>query len=434
MTSATHANSPPITPGVLNAAALALRLAHAENALLALTSGQVDAIIDPEGKAYLLRPAQEHLRRNERRLQAVIDSVPDVIMVVNRGGVILSQNHAASRVLGCQPEELTGKSIFEHISPEDFTSVYSSFFKVIEGLQDNATLQFHHRTGAGDYRIIHATLAKLHDVSPPSVVFSLRPVTYTASRQIEPVRRENTDAQARLAKDQFLAMLAHELRTPLAPALLGVEELQQDERFAEAGPTLAMIRRNIALETRLLAELFDFTSLGQHKIRLKSQWIDAHEAIRLALETCRPEITAAQIQVLLEPRASKVFVLVDSLKLQQVLWNLLKNAVKFSPPGGAITISTFNDSSDQLAIEFADHGVGIEADLLPLVFDSFQQGDLSQHQIHGGLGLGLFIARGLAEAQGGTLTALSEGLGKGATFCLNLPKAEASRPPPPADA
>jgi signal transduction histidine kinase len=87
-----------------------------------------------------------------------------------------------------------------------------------------------------------------------------------------------------------------------------------------------------------------------------------------------------------------------------------------------------------LAIEFADHGVGIEADLLPLVFDSFQQGDLSQHQIHGGLGLGLFIARGLAEAQGGTLTALSEGLGKGATFCLNLPKAEASRPPPPADA
>jgi signal transduction histidine kinase len=243
---------------------------------------------------------------------------------------------------------------------------------------------------------------------------------------MEPDRRETIGAQTLLAKDRFLAMLAHELCTPLAPALLGIQELQQDARFAEAGPALAMIRRNIELETRLLAELFDFTSLGQGKIRPRSQWVDAHEVIRLALETCRPEITAAQVQVLLDFRAPEAFVLADSVKLQQVMWNLLKNAVKFSPPRSTISISTFNDPTDRLAIEFADHGIGIEPELLPHIFDSFQQGDLSpgrRGKDSGGLGLGLFIAKGLAEAQGGTLTALSEGHCKGATFCLTLAKA-----------
>jgi len=429
MNTTTRVCPPTLTPGPEHAATLALRLAHAENALQALASGQIDAIIDLDGNAHLLRPAQEHLRQNERQLQAVIDSVPDVIMVVNRGGMILSQSHAAHRALGNEPEALRGKSIFEHIHTDDFATVYSAFFNVIEGFHETAALQFRYRTGDGSYRIIHATVAKLHDVSPANAVFSLRPATHRISRHAEPLPPEPTGPQTPLAKDRFLAMLAHELSTPLAPALLGIQELQQDARFAEAGPVLAMIRRNIEMEKRLLAELFDFTTLGQRKVRVRSDWIDAHEAIRLALETCRPEITAAQIQVLIDFRASDAVVLADSVKLQQVMWNLLKNAAKFSPPRSTISISTFNDPPDRLAIEFADHGIGIEPEMLPLIFDPFQQGDLSPHsrrEVSSGLGLGLFIAKGLAEAQGGTLTALSEGHCKGATFCLTLPKA----PPP----
>jgi two-component system CheB/CheR fusion protein len=111
------------------------------------------------------------------------------------------------------------------------------------------------------------------------------------------------------------------------------------------------------------------------------------------------------------------------------MWNLVKNAVKFSPPGSRISIATSTDAAGWLTIEFADHGIGIEQDLLPLVFDPFQQGDLSGLQRHDGLGLGLFIAKGLAEAQGGTLTVLSEGRGKGAKFRLALPTA----PPNPAN-
>jgi len=163
--------------GADNAITLALRLAYAENALHALTSDQVDAIVGPKGETYLLRPAQEHLRQNESRLQALIGSIADVITVVNRRGTILSQSMAVTRVLGYGPEELLGKSIFEFIHGEDVAQVYSAFFNVIEGILEDATVQFRHRTSDGSFRILEATIGKLSDPTAKSAVLSLRPVT-----------------------------------------------------------------------------------------------------------------------------------------------------------------------------------------------------------------------------------------------------------------
>lgn len=171
-----HPSSPPPAHQPEKASALALRLAHAENALLALTSGQVDAIVDPSGRTYLLRPAQEHLRQNERRLQAVLDGAADVITVVNRGGVILSQSHAVRRVLGYEPDELVGSRFFERIHEEDLPWLYAAFFHVIEGIDEHVTTPFRHRARDGSYRVIEATVGRLPDSSPRSVVFSLRPI------------------------------------------------------------------------------------------------------------------------------------------------------------------------------------------------------------------------------------------------------------------
>jgi len=185
---------------------LALRLTQAEIELQALAPGQIDAILDPDGNAYLLGPAQEHLRQNEKRLQAVFDSIPDVITIVNRGGMILSQSQAARTVLGHEPEELVGKSIFEHVATEDFVIVYSAFFKVIEGFQEHAAFQFRYRTSDGSHRIIHATVAKLHDVSPASVVFSLRPGVHRISRHVEPIRREPARPETQPAKDDTFCL------------------------------------------------------------------------------------------------------------------------------------------------------------------------------------------------------------------------------------
>jgi len=159
------------------ALALALRLAHAENALQTLTAGQVDAIVDPLGRAYLLRPAQERLRQNERRLQAIFDSLADAITVVDRGGIIVSQNRAVRHLLGCEPEEMVGSSFFAWVHEADWPQSYAAFFNVIEEFRPDATLVFRHRARDGSYRSIEARVAKLRDASPQSVVFSLRLVS-----------------------------------------------------------------------------------------------------------------------------------------------------------------------------------------------------------------------------------------------------------------
>ena len=406
---------PPPTHGPEKAITLALSLAQAERAILAFASGQVDAVVDADGKAYLLRPAQEHLRQNERRLQTMIESAADVLMVVNRGGVILSQSRAVKPILGYEPGELVGSRIFDHIHEDDFPRLYAAFFNVSEDFLEHSTAQFRHRVRDGSYRLVEATVGRLRDGFSASVVISLRPVTSLQTERTEPAQRE-----AAAAKDRFLAMLSHELRTPLTPVLLGAADLLEDERFAEAWPTLTMMRRNLELQARLLEELFDFTTLERHKVRLRLEPLDAHEAIGYVLEICQSDLAAAQIEVRLHLRAEETRVEADAVRLQQVMWNLLKNAVKFSPPGGAIDIATVNDSPGRLTIEFADQGIGIEPALLPLVFDSFQQGDLAMQQRYGGLGLGLFIARGLTEAQGGTLTVLSAGRGQGSVFRLTL--------------
>jgi len=167
------------------ALALALSLAHAETRLLALTAGQVDAIVDPIGRTYLLRPAQEHLLQSERRLQNVMESTADVIMVVNRAGVILSHNRSVRRVLGYEREELVGRHLFDLIHEEDLPTVYSAFFNVIEEFIEYATTRFRHLASGGSFRTIEATVGKLRDVNSMSVVLSLRPLTDLSSLGLE---------------------------------------------------------------------------------------------------------------------------------------------------------------------------------------------------------------------------------------------------------
>jgi two-component system CheB/CheR fusion protein len=418
MTSSTQQQIRYTPPAPETASELALRLAHAENALRTLTSGQVDAIIDPEGKTYLLRPAQEDLRRNEQRLQGILDSAADAITVVDRGGVILSQSRASKRVLGYESEKLVGKRIFELVHEEDLPTLYIAYFNVIEGFEEQATVRFRHRDEHGLERPIEAMISALRGFSPERVVFCSRPVTMPTSVPALPLPSAASPAAV---KDRFLAMLSHELRTPLTPALLGVAELLDDERFAEARPVLTMIRRNIELQSRLLEELTDFTTVGQHKVRLQLAPVDGHEHIQHVLEICRSEIAAAHIELRCDLRATKTTVLADTVRLQQVMWNLVKNAIKFSPRSSVISIATSNETPGFLTIDITDHGIGIEPELLPRVFDAFQQGNGKTHQQYSGLGLGLFIAQGLAEAQNGTLTAHSDGHGLGATLRLTVP-------------
>lgn len=226
---------------------------------------------------------------------------------------------------------------------------------------------------------------------------------------------------ANRTKDNFLAMLSHELRTPLTPVVAALETLQSElSQNEESKSVLAMIRRNIDVESRLIDDLLDLTRISKGKLELKFARVDAHEAIANVVEICRAEAEAKRIRVKVELRAGDYHVEADASKLQQIIWNLFKNAIKFSTDDGQIEIASSNEAPHLLTISIRDTGVGIAPDVIERIFDPFEQGDRSFQQRFGGLGLGLAISRLLAQAHGASLTAKSDGFNRGATFFLTL--------------
>ena len=229
-------------------------------------------------------------------------------------------------------------------------------------------------------------------------------------------------ARSNLAKDQFLAMLSHELRTPLTPVLASALALESEPELPkEIHESLQMIRRNVELEARLIDDLLDLTRIDQGKVQLNFEVVDAHTLLQNALDICQAEIDRKSLARALNLGARKVHMRADPARLQQIFWNLINNAVKFTPRNGQIIITTSNDSKGQLRVEIADTGLGIEAEAMPKIFDAFEQGGRTQL---GGLGLGLAISKTLVEAHKGTITAQSAGRNKGSTFTLVFPTCE----------
>jgi HAMP domain-containing protein/signal transduction histidine kinase/CheY-like chemotaxis protein len=229
-------------------------------------------------------------------------------------------------------------------------------------------------------------------------------------------------ARSNLAKDQFLAMLSHELRTPLTPVLATALELENEPDVRpDVRESLQMIRRNVELEARLIDDLLDLTRIDQGKVQLNFEVVDADTLLQNALEICQPEMDRKHLRPSLNRSAERVHMRADPARLQQIFWNLINNAVKFTPLNGEITITTSNDSSGKLRVEIADTGMGIESEALPKIFDAFEQGGRTRL---GGLGLGLAISKTLVEAHKGTITAQSDGQNKGSKFALVFPTCE----------
>ncbi len=229
-------------------------------------------------------------------------------------------------------------------------------------------------------------------------------------------------ARSNLAKDEFLAMLSHELRTPLTPVLAAALELENEPDVRQdVRESLQMIRRNVELEARLIDDLLDLTRIDRGKVQLNFEVVDAHTLLENALEICQPEIDRKHLRRSSDLAAQKVYMRADPARLQQIFWNLINNAVKFTSPNGQIAITTSNDSDGQLRVKIADTGMGIEPEALPKIFDAFEQGGRTQL---GGLGLGLAISKTLVEAHKGTITAQSAGRNQGSTFALLFPTCE----------
>jgi len=238
--------------------------------------------------------------------------------------------------------------------------------------------------------------------------------------------RERETLAASRAKDDFLAALSHELRTPLNLVLLLASESQTNTDFsAEAREAFRMIEKSVLLEARLIDDLLDLTRIEHGKLTLEKQVVSLHALLRDASETVRADITQQKLTLTLDLAANDPRVLGDAARLQQVFWNVLKNAVKFTPDGGRITIATASDLPNQeVVVRISDTGIGLSQSELTNVFGAFAQGEHSRgagsHRF-GGLGLGLAISRTLVELHEGRITAESAGRNQGATFTIRLP-------------
>lgn len=233
------------------------------------------------------------------------------------------------------------------------------------------------------------------------------------------LRQELIDANA--AKDQFLALLSHELRNPLSPVIAMVGEL---EATIPDSPTvreaLEVIRRNVELEARLIDDLLDVTRIAKGKLQLSFETVCVHQILQRAYEICREDIAAKHLEVEFRFRAADTHVEGDPARLQQVFWNLIKNSVKFTPEKGRITIETINPAPDKIDIRIADTGMGIEQERIDKIFNVFEQGQTSITRRFGGLGLGLSISKALIDAHGGKIRVESLGKDQGSTFSLEL--------------
>ncbi|MDB5173463.1 MAG: domain S-box [Phycisphaerales bacterium] len=252
----------------------------------------------------------------------------------------------------------------------------------------------------------------------------LRDLTAAAMTEIELRRVADELRRSNEAKDRFFAMLSHELRTPLSPALLAATAVATDAELPERlREDVQLIQRNIELEVRLIDSLLDLTRITNGKLRLHSQALDAHDLLAASVAMCGAEASAKPAVVRLDLRAARHALRGDSAKLQQVVCNLLKNAIKFSSTHGEIVVRSLDEGAGSLKIEISDKGSGIAPDVLPHVFNLFEQGGKAVTQRFGGLGLGLAICKGIVEAHGGSISAVSEGTGRGTTMTVVLPGA-----------
>jgi signal transduction histidine kinase len=242
-------------------------------------------------------------------------------------------------------------------------------------------------------------------------------------RAADASRRAKEAAEAASeAKSLFLAMVSHELRTPLSPVLMIADLLEKNQSLPpKLLEDIRSIRRNVDLEIRLIDDLVDLTRISTGKMHLREEVIEISQPLQAAIAVCREDIDSKRLEMKVQTTAAQSHVMGDPVRLQQVFWNLLRNAIKFTDQGGQISATIREGKAGFVAVEIADTGMGIDPQRLGKIFEAFEQGGREIQIRFGGLGLGLAICQALAEAHHGAIAAHSAGKGKGATFTVELP-------------
>jgi PAS domain S-box-containing protein len=370
--------------------------------------------------------AEDALRQGEQRYRQLFEANPHPMWIYDVETLrFLAVNDTAVRAYGYTRDEFLARTIADIRPPEDVPALRGRA-SALRGAAYLSAAGWRHLKKDGTVIDVEITSQSLDFSGRPARMVMATDVTERRRAEAEVRAAKEAAEAASRAKDRFLAVLSHELRTPLTPVLMAVSALLEDGVPPGLRGTLEMVRRNVELEARLIDDLLDVTRIGRGTLHLDPRTIDAHEAVRQAVDICLGEIEQGRIALELDLAAPEHFVEADPARLQQVVWNLLRNAAKFTLAGGTIAVRSNNPNHTgaggrpRLAVEVRDTGVGIDAESLPRIFEPFEQGETSARH-RSGMGLGLAIGRSLAEAHGGSLTATSPGPGRGSTFVLELP-------------
>ena len=375
--------------------------------------------------------AAEALRASEERFRLLLENVEDyAIFFLDTQGRVMRWSTGAERILGYQEAEILGKPASIIFTPEDLEQGVDKQELETAETDGRAEDERWHIRKDGSRFWASGITTPLRDETGQLRGFSKIMRDFTERKQAEDeraqlfAREQEARTQAEAAnrmKDEFLATLSHELRSPLN-AMLGWIRLLNSRKFDEVTTTRAMetIERSARSQAQLVEDLLDVSRIIQGKLRLNVRSVELASVIEAALDTVRPaaEAKAIRLQTVLDPAAGPVAG--DSDRLQQVVWNLVSNAIKFTPKGGRVEVRLERVNS-HVEITVTDTGQGINPDFVPYVFERFRQADSSITRSYSGLGLGLAIVRHLVELHGGTVHADSQGEGQGASFTVNLP-------------
>jgi PAS domain S-box-containing protein len=359
-----------------------------------------------------------------QRLAAIVESSEDAIISKDLNGAIMSWNQGAERIFGYRADEAIGKPIMLLIPSDRQDEEREILWRIRQGQRVD-----HYETVRqcknGSKIDVSLTISPLKDKEGIIIGASkiARNITERKQTQRELEHAKEVAEAASRAKDTFLAVLSHELRTPLTPVLMTAAVRERDPGLTQTiQAEMAMIRRNVELETKLIDDLLDLSRITSGKLTLQMELLDLNTAVNQVCDICRSQIQEKGIELSFDLDTSIAPVNADASRLQQVLWNVLKNAAKFTPEGGSIHVCTAR-RDEWVQVQVQDSGAGVAPELLPKIFDAFEQGDVRVTRKFGGLGLGLAISKALVELHGGSIRVESPGVGEGCTVAIELPAA-----------
>jgi PAS domain S-box-containing protein len=368
------------------------------------------------------------IRESEERYRTLAEAVDQLMWINDAQGRAVYVNRRWEELVGARVEA-RGIAWAELLHPDDRELLFEIRRTSIPAGKPYQ-LEFRLRMKNGQHRWMLARVVPVKDErGRVTSWFGAAADIHDLKAAAAELQRAKEEAEAaNRAKDQFLAALSHELRTPLTPVLGFSSMLEKNASLpADARRQIEIVRRNAELEARLIDDLLDLTRISKGKLQLEPVAVDLHKALDHVVEICRDEAAAKGLLLEWDGGSDGVVVRADPARLQQVFWNIVKNAIKFTPGGGRILLRTLVPAPGRIAVEVSDTGAGLEPSEIGRIFRPFEQ---AGHAI-GGLGLGLAISSALVEAQGGTLTAASEGPGLGATFRVELATLSDSEPAPP---